>query len=597
MCGIVAYKGKEGCSDILLSCIKNLEYRGYDSIGMALAADKSNSIEIRKDVGPIDLVDEKLNFTSMQGNKGIAHTRWATTGSVTKENSHPHFSSDQKVYVVHNGIIENYQELRKELTDLGITLNSETDSEVIPQFIAIFVKEGSSLIDAIRKTILKIKGSFAIVGMHEDEEGIFFARKESPLVIGMKETSDGSGEKEFFAASDVPAFLSYTNEVYYIEDNEYGIIKEDIVFRDIIDNKIIKKEIQHINWDIDQAKKGEYAHFMLKEIHEQKNTIVKSIQQPSSLVEEVSDILKNAFGIFFVGCGTSYHAAVSASYVFTHVAKRHVNVTIASEFRNYKDYLTDKTVVVAISQSGETADLIDAIKTAKEKGSKVVSIVNVMGSTITRMSDKNIMMNAGPEICVLSTKSYTSQLAILLLLAHAIVDKEEKAKELIRKAGEEVTKIIDNNFLLLEKIAEKIKEENSMFLIGRDLAYPSALEGALKIKEVSYIHAEGFPGGELKHGTIALIEKGTPCIVLTTEATRDMIISNASEIKVRGGYMIGINSKENEVYDEFIKIGELGHANPIAMIIPIQILAYHLALKRGCNPDKPRNLAKSVTVK
>jgi glucosamine--fructose-6-phosphate aminotransferase (isomerizing) len=308
-------------------------------------------------------------------------------------------------------------------------------------------------------------------------------------------------------------------------------------------------------------------------------------------------MLANAFGIFFVGCGTSYHAAISSSYIFSHVAKKHVNVVLASEFRNYEGFLTDKTVMVAISQSGETADLLDAIHIAKKKNVKIISIVNVMGSTLTRLSDLNIMMNAGPEICVLSTKSYTSQLAILLLLAYGIVNRTNEAKELVCNARRTADQIIANQTKQIETLANKIHNSHSLFLIGRDLAFPSALEGALKIKEVSYIHAEGFAGGELKHGTIALIEKGTPCITLTTDATRPMILSNANEIKARGGFIIGIDSKDNEIYDEFIRVPELGHANPISMIIPIQILAYYLALKKKLDPDKPRNLAKSVTVK
>ncbi len=308
-------------------------------------------------------------------------------------------------------------------------------------------------------------------------------------------------------------------------------------------------------------------------------------------------MFRQAKGIFFIGCGTSYHACVSAAYVFAHTAGIHVNTVIASEFSNYEKFLTDKSLVVALSQSGETADLLDAIRTAKRKECQTISIVNVVGSTLTRHCDLNILMNSGPEICVLSTKSYTSQLAILLMLAYSMSGRLNEGKELIKKVCENVSRVIDNNLETLESLAGELKENRDFFLIGRDLAYPSALEGALKIKEVSYIHAEGFAGAELKHGTIALIDRGVPVIVLSTERTRYLILSNAMEVKARGAYLIGIDSVDNELFDYFIKVPDVNHANPILMIIPIQIFAYYLALARGCDPDKPRNLAKSVTVK
>ncbi|MBI4918836.1 SIS domain-containing protein, partial [archaeon] len=308
-------------------------------------------------------------------------------------------------------------------------------------------------------------------------------------------------------------------------------------------------------------------------------------------------LIKNAFGVFFVGCGTSYHACVSASYQFSHIAKKHVNVVLASEFRNYEDFLTPQTLMVAVSQSGETADLIDAIKIAKNKNVKVLSIVNVASSTIDRLSDLSIKMNAGPEICVLSTKSYTSQLAILLMLAYSVSDRLSEGKKVLEQTTSQVSRLIESVTPQLKGLAKKLNKKQNIFLIGRDLAYPSTLEGALKIKEVSYIHAEGFAGGELKHGTIALIEEGTPVIVLATKETRHLILSNTSEVKARGAFVIGIDSEKSELYDEFIQVPEASYANPIIKIIPIQILAYYLALERNCDPDKPRNLAKAVTVR
>jgi glucosamine--fructose-6-phosphate aminotransferase (isomerizing) len=593
MCGIVAYKGTGNSGKILLRCIKNLEYRGYDSIGMAVK--KGNSVDERKDIGKIDAVDKRLNFENMEGEIGIAHTRWATTGSVTKENSHPHHCNRNRIYAVHNGIIENYQELREELTKKGVKFNSSTDSEVVPQMISLLIEQGEKIEEAIRKTLMRLEGSYALAIISKDDERIFFARRDSPLVIGEK---NEHGESSFFIASDTPAFLEYTNKIMYVENDVFGFIdKEGVSAFRITDCKRKENKIETITWGIEEAKKGRYEHFMIKEINDQPATIKKAIEQDPQLIKGVVKCLKEAYGIFFVGCGTSYHAAVTSSYIFSHIAKKHVNVVIASEFRNFVEFLTDKTVVVAISQSGETADVLDAVKVAKSKGAKVISIVNVMGSSLTRISDKTIMMNSGPEICVLSTKSYTSQLAVLLLLAFGLVDRDKEAKEIIRKASSEAERIVFEYDPKIKALAERIKEQKNLFLIGRDLAFPSALEGALKIKEVSYIHAEGFPGGELKHGTIALIEKGVPCIVLSTKETRQMILSNASEIKARGGFIIGIGYENNEIFDEYLYVDELSYANPLAMIIPVQLLAYYLALAKGTDPDKPRNLAKSVTVK
>ena len=585
MCGIIGYKGHRNSNLIALNALKSLEYRGYDSWGIA---NKTNStINLFKIIGKIGEI-KSIDFA--ESNLAIGHTRWATHGSVTKENAHPHLSDDKSIAVVHNGIIENFQELRKFLKEKGIEFNSETDTEVIPNFIQYFMQNGDDFQEAFRQTLLKLEGSFAVVAMQKDCDFLLFGRKDSPLVLGL-------GDDEIFIASDIPAFLNHTNKVVFIENNEYGIVNNKPELFTIDTNIPVKRKETKIDWNVEQAQKGNYPHFMLKEIVEQNHTIKRAIEQNPELIKSITQMMKDAVGIFFVGCGTSYHACVSASYEFSHIAKKHVNVVIASEFRNYRDFLTDKTLMVAVSQSGETADLLDAVRIAKEKGVKVISIVNVVGSTLTRLSDKSIMMNAGPEICVLSTKSYTSQLAILLMLAYGTAGCLEHGKQIIRKAGSYVDEIIDSNLKNLKNLAEQTKDSSDYFLIGRDLAYPSALEGALKIKEVSYIHAEGFAGGELKHGTIALIDKNVPVIVISTNKTRKFILSNAAEIKSRGGYIIGIDELDNELYDYHIKVPDTGSANPILMIIPIQIIAYYLALARNCDPDKPRNLAKSVTVK
>jgi len=586
MCGIIAYKGHRNANEVILKGLKQLEYRGYDSWGIGL---KSNDIEITRKIGKIgsvSLKDLKTNISKM----GIGHTRWSTHGAVTEANAHPHLSQDKKIAVVHNGIIENYMELKKELSEKGISFTSATDTEVIPQYISYMMQQGANFEQATKETLSKLEGSYAIVAINKDQDIMIGARNGSPLVLGIS-------KNEFFLASDVPAFLEYTNDIVYLDDNEMAVIGNDYVIHNLTNGIKTKKQTQKINWTIEQAQKENYPHYMLKEIMEQKFSVKKAIEQSPALMENVTKMIKEAFGVFFVGCGTSYHACVSSSYTFAHIAKKHVNVVLASEFRNYENFLTDKTLVIAVSQSGETADLLDAIKTAKTKKCKIISICNVMGSTLTRLADENIMMNSGPEICVLSTKTYTAQLAILLLLAYGAADRLDYAKEKISKASAAIPEIIETNLEKLKGLANKLKDNKSIFLLGRDLAYPSALEGALKIKEVSYIHAEGFAGGELKHGTIALIEKGTPVIVFVTKWTKKLILSNATEVKSRGAYIIGIDSEENELYDYSIKIPELGNANPIVMIIPIQILAYYFALERGCDPDKPRNLAKSVTVK
>ncbi len=580
MCGIAAYYGKKEAHQILFEGLKLLEYRGYDSWGIATKQDQE--IFLEKQAG-------KLPETTKNspGRIGIAHTRWATNGRVTKENAHPHTSNDETVFIVHNGIIENCTELKKYLLENNITLKTETDTEILPNLLSLFLSN-QDLKSAIEKTLKLIKGSYAFAGILKYSNEVFFARDGSPLVLGLN--SD-----EFFIASDVTAFLAHTKNAIFLNDGDYGVYNKQLNIYN--KTKKVDRPATQINWSTEHAKKGEYPHFMIKEINEQSRTIKTAIEQDKSLTDQATNLIKNALGVFFVGCGTSYHACVSANYQFSHIAKKHVNVVLASEFRNYEEFLTPQTLMIAVSQSGETADLIDAIKIAKNKNVKILSIINVTSSTIDRLSDLSIKMNAGPEICVLSTKSYTSQLAILLLLAYSVAGKSSEGKKLIEQTTSKVSSLIESTTPQLKMLAEKLKNQKSIFLIGRDLAYPSTLEGALKIKEVSYIHAEGFAGGELKHGTIALIEEGTPVIVLATKETRHLILSNASEVKARGAFVIGIDSENSELYDEFIQVPELSYANPIIKIIPIQLLAYYLALERNCDPDKPRNLAKCVSVR
>ncbi len=585
MCGIIGYFGNGKGSSVVMHGLKLLEYRGYDSWGIAFV--QEDGFFIKKAVGKIN-GSEIENISKMPSNIALGHTRWATHGGITEINTHPHFSSDQHIAVVHNGIIENFQNLKKFLIDEGYIFKSETDTEVIPLLIEYFMRNHTFL-EAFKLTLDRLEGSYSI--LVSDGNILVGARNGSPLVLGI-------GNGEYFLASDVPAFLIHTNKVVFLEDYDLLVLDNNgYILSNIKQEDEIVRDVKSVDWNIEQAKLDAFPHFMLKEIYEQKFTIKRAIEQDAEIMNIATKMIQQSFGVFFVGCGTSYHACVSASYVFSKVAKKHVNVVLASEFRNYEHFLTHNTLIVAVSQSGETADLLDAVDFAKKHQCKILSIVNVVGSTLTRIADQNILMQAGPEICVLSTKSYTSQLALLILLAYSCVDKLKEGKNIVQKVSDNVELIINSNIKNLRDLADKIKDSKSIFLIGRELAYPSALEGALKIKEVSYIHAEGFAGGELKHGTIALVEKGTPVIVLCTENTKKLILSNAMEVKSRGAYVIGLSEKPNEIFDYFIPVPPFSLGDPIIFIIPIQILAYYLAIARGCDPDKPRNLAKSVTVK
>ncbi len=603
MCGIIGYKSNIGkdVNSIVVNGLKRLEYRGYDSFGLAwVEKDSKDSIKVIKKTGRIS--NFNLN-SSVKSSMGIGHTRWATHGRVDELNAHPHFSNNRNICVVHNGIIENFQELRNFLKGRGFNFYSETDTEIIPNMIEYFMKRGNNFVDACIKTFNKIEGSFAVVVLYEnalkDEHLMIGVRNGSPLVVGVTNKKGKKGEKTFYLASDIPAFLEYTNRIIFLNDGEMVILNKDAEFYNYKTNKRINKKTEKIEWSIEQAEKGKYKHFMIKEINEQGLTIKNAVKQNKKLIDNVVEEIEKADNVLFVGAGTSYHACVSASYIFSEIAGKKVEPVLACEFSRYENFISDKSLIIAVSQSGETADLLEAVKKAKAKNAKIVSIINVFGSTLMRLSDYNIMMNAGPEICVLSTKSYTAQIAIITLLAYTLTKKFDEGREIIERVSNEVAKIIKENKDRLRSLGDRIiksKKEN-LFLIGRNYDYPTALEGALKIKEVSYLHAEGFAGGELKHGTIALIEKDVPVIALVSDKMEKQILSNAMEVKARGGFVIGIASKNNPVFDYFIKVPEFGVCNEITMIIPIQILAYHLAVLRGLDPDKPRNLAKSVTVK
>lgn len=601
MCGIIGYIGSKDAMSILLDGLKNLEYRGYDSVGMATV---SHSLRICKGVGKIETAVTDMNLKCLEGNIGIGHTRWATHGTVSKTNAHPHIDCENKIAIVHNGIIENYRDIREELTRKGHKFTSETDSEVIAHLIednlatqdspGSAAEPGSSCSNTFEEACLKaferLRGSYAILAISNDEDKVVAARKDSPLVLGL--VDDG-----IIFASDVSALLKWTNQVMYLQNYDIIVAQKDgwRIFN--LFEGDISREIDIIEWNLEQAKRGDFEHFMLKEIAEQAETISKAIQQDEDSIDRIIDEIKKGIGIFFVGCGSSYHACLAGSYLFSKIAGVHVNLVLGSEFENYKHFLTEDSLVFAVSQSGETADILDAVRTAKLHGSKVIGITNVMGSSLTREGDELLMMNSGPEICVLSTKTYTSQVVLLSLLAHSLADNREDCIKSIKGLFMDIYNLTSKSMRdYLKNLAVIIANKDNVYMIGRGLQYTTALEAALKVKEVSYIHAEAFAGGELKHGPLALIEEDTPVFVFVSKENEEKILSNAQEVKARGGYIIGISAQDDEIFDYWIKVPECGEFNPIIQAIPMQVLAYELAVQKGLDPDKPRNLAKCVTV-
>jgi glutamine---fructose-6-phosphate transaminase (isomerizing) len=592
MCGIFAYSGpKKNAAEIVISGLKKLEYRGYDSWGIACRTEGCEELEIYRQVGKIGEFD--LNTIELpKSTLSIGHSRWATHGGVTVENAHPHSDEDRDIAVVHNGIIENYRELKKELIAECHIFKSETDTEVVAHLIEKYLRENDDFVDAVKKTLKRLEGRYAILAIRSGEQKIVAARRGSPLIIGI-------GKHEYFIASDIPAFLEYTRNVMYLDDDEMVVVNEEPHFYNTRTDKKIEKRIIEIDWTPESAEKGDFKHFMIKEIMEQKDTIYRAINQRDEDIMKLADEIKKAYGTYLVGCGTAGKVCLAASYLFSKIAQRHVNVVFGSEFPSYSDFLKEKSLVIAVSQSGETADTLEALEVAKKKKAKVLSIVNVEGSTMDRMSDYSIRIKAGPEKAVASTKATTSQLAILTLLAYACIDQLPEGKRLLIETAGQINDMLNPRYEEhIFQLAEKIKDVESMYVIGKAVNYPMALEAAIKLQEVSYIHAEGFAGGELKHGPIALISEGTPVIVLVAnDDTRQDILNNAQEIKARGGYIIGISPQKEAVFDYWIKVPDVGPTSPIVNIIPIQLLAYHLALLRKNNPDMPRNLAKSVTVK
>lgn len=607
MCGIIGYVGNDQKAvEVILDGLSKLEYRGYDSAGLAII--EEGRIFVDKKSGKLDNLKNSLKEGIHQANVGIGHTRWATHGVPTDVNSHPHCSCDGKVAIVHNGIIENYSSLKEELKAKGYKFTSDTDSEVVAQLFSYLY--AGDLLETIKKVRERIRGSYALGIIHEEQpDKIICTRKESPLIIGL-------GKDKNFIASDVPAILKYTRDVIFLENDEIALIEEDKVTIYDKNGEVIDKPVTKIQWDMEQASKNGYPHFMLKEIEEQPKVVEKTLEiyvkengkiDFGSAFEQLEfDKIKE---IDIVACGTAYYAGLQGAYYFKKLAKLKTDVDIASEYRYSDPFLDESNLVIFISQSGETLDTLMALKLAKSKGAKTVAVTNVVGSTISREADVVIYTLAGPEISVASTKAYTTQVVTFYLMALYTAFKcnrlsKEEYKNYLEKAyslGEKIGNIFFNKEKI-KKIAEEIKDKRNGFYIGRGIDEKVAREGSLKMKEITYIHTESFPAGELKHGTIALIENGT--MVVTVATQRDMIektASNIKELKARGAFVIAITKSDYkeiiENSDRVILIDEIDDIlAPLLAVIPAQLFAYYTAVAKGLDVDKPRNLAKSVTV-
>jgi len=607
MCGIVGYIGNRQATEVLIEGLSKLEYRGYDSAGCAV--NSGDSLSVRKFKGRLSVLADDLKTNPLESNAGIGHTRWATHGAPSDVNSHPHLNMDSTIAVVHNGIIENYMQLKDWLISEGKVFKSETDTEVVAHLVDYYYE--GDLLDAVYKAMDKLRGAYALgVICKDNPDELIAVRNESPLVIGI-------GEGENFIASDIPALLKYTRDVYFLENGEVVHLTKDGVKIFNQDREEVKREIYNVKWDIEAASKGGFEHFMIKEINEQPNGIKETLNRR---LDENGDIklddikltkaeLDNINKVYIVACGTAYYAGLVGKHAIEKFANIPVETDIASEFRYRDAFVDENTLLIVVSQSGETADTLAALKEAKSKGARILAITNVVGSSVSREADDVFYTWAGPEVAVASTKAYTTQLVSLYMIALDFAIKKgtitkEEYKDMISKLGEtsdKVQDIIDNSDEI-EKIAEEIKNSTDAFYLGRGLDYCLAMEGALKLKEISYIHAEAFPAGELKHGPIALIEEGTPVIsIATQDRLFEKMVSNMKEVKARGAYVIALakegNKEVEKAADRVIYIPEVDDVlSSILTVVPLQILSYHVATKRGCDVDKPRNLAKSVTV-
>jgi len=609
MCGIIGYIGERNCVPILINGLKRLEYRGYDSAGIAII--QNGHAQVVKNKGKVSLLEDKIESLHLEAKIGIGHTRWATHGIPNEINAHPHFNTAKNLFVIHNGIIENFRTLRAGLENFGYKFITETDSEVLPHLIDSFLRKGHTLYKSVQLALSEVEGTYGIAVIYEKEpDKIIAARKGSPLVVGI-------GDNENFVASDVSAILAYTKQIVYLEDGEVVEISQNhFTTKTVLDNEI-EKEVHEVTMSLDEIDRGGYPHFMLKEIMEQAESVCNSMRGRLLLdkgtsklggLETVADQLANAKRIIISACGTSWHAGLVGEYMLEQFARIPTEVEYASEFRYRNPIINKDDAIFFISQSGETADTLAALREAKIRGAMVLGICNAVGSSIARESVAGVYTHAGPEIGVASTKAFTSQLVVLALITLLIARKKDMslidgktiAEEML-SLPDKISKILQLNDQI-EKIANDFKDTTNFLYLGRGYNFPVALEGALKLKEISYIHAEGYPAAEMKHGPIALIDDNMPVIFIAPkDSTYEKILSNIQEIKARNGRIIAIASESDTQIDKLvdysIKIPDtIRMLMPILTVIPLQLLAYHIAVKKGLNVDQPRNLAKSVTV-
>jgi glucosamine--fructose-6-phosphate aminotransferase (isomerizing) len=590
MCGIVGFVGNEPAAPVTLKAISRLEYRGYDSAGMVSVS--NGKIHYQKDVGRIVDVQRKHRLDRLPGDVALGHVRWATHGRATQQNAHPHFDCKKQVAVVHNGIIENYQQLRSELAEKHRFV-SEADTEVVCHLVEDYIEQGETLEGALAAATRHLQGAYAIAAVScLDPDKIVATAKDVPLVVGLNGNC-------YFVASDVLSISEVANEVVFLEESEIAsLTKEGVAFFDR-DGEKIAKEAQPVDWRWEDREAEGHDCFMSKEIQEEPKAVVRATMQDIEHVVELAAELSKAKQVLLTACGSSYHAALLGKYLLSRIGGKLCDVVTASELQYFTECIAADALVIAVSQSGETADVMDGVKRAKAKGARVLSLVNVVGSMLTRISDKVIYMNCGPEVCVAATKSFVAQVTVFYLLAYALAGRLEEGLRALHQVARQIEENLDRNDTGLRELAESTKDKGSFFYIARGPNLAVAAEGALKLKEISYVHAECMPAGELKHGTLALIEEGTPVVaVCPRDDTFSQTMSNVMETKARGGFVIGVSDEDNEAFDRWIqtpKVSDIFY--PLACVLPLHLLAYHVAVARGKNPDRPRNLAKSVTVR
>ncbi len=586
MCSIIGYYGDDSAAPILVKGLKRMEYRGYDSVGVA--TEFKNKIELKKGVGKVSEVNKSVQLDKLPGNIGIGHTRWATHGKVTDANAHPHYSNSGKIAIVHNGIIENFKELKNSLEKNGYTFKSETDSEVIANLIQQNYNLTSDVKKSVIKTVSELKGHYAFVAMFENGE-LVAARFHEPMIIGV-------GKDGYFLSSDVLGFIEQTDIAIYIDNRNFVLINSSGIKIFDFEGTSVKHDITKVSKEFADAYKGDYAHFTLKEISEQPDTILRAGQNTQKAIEQATDFIQHAKSLYITGSGTSFNAALIAKYLMSKYSKIKLETILSSELPTLPNSIDPNSILIAVSQSGESADVLEAVDIAKKSNAKILSIVNLLTSALVRESSLVMGMNCGPEIGVAATKSFTSQLAILYQITEKLCDGCIGLD--FNQVSEGIKKILSDHSKIQE-IAKKLKDVTDIYVLGRGIHYPIASEAALKLKELTYIHAEGIPGGELKHGPLALMDSNVYVIIINpNDSTYSDTITSASEIKARGAKIIGVSDKNSDVYDYWIQIPTIKEPLfPLIEIIPIQLLAYYSALEKNTDPDYPRNLAKSVTVK